>query len=96
MKGLVLLADEVALLKSAAKQGTLPRMGESFGYEVACDFFCVSGLAERQGDHVRLTAFGQRLAHRLISTAAAGTVSIPPAALDALGPQLALTHQVCQ
>ena len=94
MKGLVLLADEVALLKFAAKQGTLARTGETFSHEIACDFFCESGLAELQGDHVRLTAFGQRLAHRLISTAAAGTVSIPPCVLDAMGPQLASTRHV--
>lgn len=89
----MLLADEVALLKFAAKQGVLPRTGDTVGHEIACDFFCESGLAEPQDDQLRLTAFGQRLARRLISTAAAGTVSIPPSVLDPLGPQLASVDQ---
>jgi len=95
MKGLVLLSDEVALLKFAATQGALRRTGETLGHEIACDFFCQSGLADLEGDQVRLTAFGQRLARRLISTSAAGTVSIPPALLDALGPQVVFTRSPC-
>lgn len=92
MKSLVPLADEVALLTFAAKQGAFPRTGETVGHEIACDFFCESGLAEPNDDQLQLTGFGSRLAHRLIATGAAGTVSIPPSVLDALGPQLAFAR----
>lgn len=89
----MLLADEVALLKLAAKEGVLLRTGETSGHEIACDFFCDSGMAVRQGDQLRLTLFGERLAHRLLATGASGTVSIPPSVLDALGPQVARSER---
>jgi len=87
MENLVLLADEVTLLKFASTQGTLAGKGESFSYEIACRFFCEVGLAEPFCDQLRLTPFGQRLAHRLVSMGVSGTVSIPSSVLDALGPQ---------
>lgn len=93
MIGLVLLADEVALLKLAAAEGLLVRTADASGHTIVCDFFCDSGMAARQGNQIRLTLFGKRLAHRLIATGASGTVSIPPDLLDALGLQVAIPRQ---
>jgi hypothetical protein len=89
MKELVLLGDEVALLKFAAKQGVLSRTGPTLGHEIACAFFVESGLAERHGDELRLTDFGQRLVNRLLETSSAGTVAIPRSVLEELGAPLA-------
>lgn len=75
------------------EQGVVPRTGDTVGHEIACDFFCESGLAEPQDDQLCLTAFGQRLARRLIATAATGTVSLPPSVLDPLGLKLPSVDQ---
>ncbi|AMV19191.1 hypothetical protein [Planctomyces sp. SH-PL14] len=89
MKGLVLLGDEVALLKFAAKDGVLSRTGPTLGHEIACEFFCEAGLAEAVGDELRLTPLGRAVSQKLIDSGASGTVSIPRSVLDALGPPFA-------
>lgn len=82
MENLVLLGDEVALLKLASLKGVLSAYGCSLSHEIACDFFCEAGLAKRREDELTLTAFGQRVARLLISRGADGMVSIPPSELE--------------
>ncbi|AMV16966.1 hypothetical protein VT03_03690 [Planctomyces sp. SH-PL14] len=91
MKDLVLLPDEVALLKFAAKQGALNRSGPTLSHDIACDFFCETGLAESDGDHIRLTQLGQRVANAFLCAGVLGTASISRCVLNALGPQVAFT-----
>lgn len=43
---LVLLMDQVALLKRVQTMGGLPRHGRTLGHEVVCDFFCCEGKVE--------------------------------------------------
>ena len=78
MESLVLLGDEVALLKLASLKGVLSAQGNSLSHEIACDFFCETGLASRQGNELTLTVFGQRVARLLIAKGAVGTISILP------------------
>jgi hypothetical protein len=89
MKRLVLLRDEVALLKVAAKHGVLNRTGPTLGHEIACDFFCEAGLAKASGEELRITEFGRAVAQKLVSSRVSGMVSIPRSILDALGPGVA-------
>lgn len=89
MKDLVLLPDEVALLKRAATQGSVTRSGPTLGHDIACDFFCETGLAEPDGDHIRLTHLGQRVANAFLCAGVSGTASISRCVLIALGPQVA-------
>ncbi|WP_075091251.1 hypothetical protein [Planctomyces sp. SH-PL14] len=84
MKGLVLLADEVTLLKGARRSGRLSRYGSTLGHDVACDFFCEAGVTDDHGDELRLTKFGTRLVDHLWDTGAAGTVVVSQAVLEAL------------
>jgi len=89
MQDLVLLRDEVAILKLAVTQGAVSRIGPTLGHEIACDFLCENGLAEPDGDDVRLTQVGQRVAETLLCAGVIGTASISLGVLDALGPQVA-------
>lgn len=93
MQDLVLLSDEVSLLKQAALQSVVTRSGNALGREVACAFLCEQGLVERRDEGLRLTAIGHRIARKLIADGAAGTVWLQRAQLDVLGWR-AMTHEV--
>ena len=66
MGKLVLLGDEVSLLKAAALVGTVSAHGRTLGEDVACDFFCEAGLVHRAGEELRLTELGWCVARKLI------------------------------
>ncbi|AMV22395.1 hypothetical protein VT03_31160 [Planctomyces sp. SH-PL14] len=83
MGNLVLLGDEVSLLKAATVQGTVSSRGRTLGDDVACDFFCEAGLVQRAGDELRLTDLGWRVARKLIDSGARGVVAIPASELMA-------------
>lgn len=83
MGNLVLLGDEVSLLKAAALVGTVSAHGRTLGDDVACDFFCEAGLVHRAGDELRLTELGWCVARKLIDSGARGVVAIPASELVA-------------
>ena len=83
MRNLVLLGDEVSLLKAAALQGAVSTRGKTLGDDVACDFFCEAGLVNRAGDELRLTELGWRVARKLVDSGARGVVAIPASELVA-------------
>lgn len=89
MKDLVLLADEVALLKFVATQEAVNRTGPTLSHEITCDFFCQVGLAELDGEQIRLTQVGQRVANTLLCAGVSTTALISPCVLRVLGPQVA-------
>lgn len=82
MGNLVLLADEVALLKAAAIQGRVNAAGRTLGDDVACDFFCEAGLVHWAEDELQLTELGWRVARKLIASGARGVVAIPASELQ--------------
>jgi len=81
---LVLLRDEVALLKQSAAGGVVGGTERTLAQQIVCDYFCAEGLAERSGDDFRLTSWGDRLARKLIADGAAGTVWLLQSELDVL------------
>lgn len=62
MQKLVLLPDEVALLKRVASNGIIDVSGVTVSEECACEYLCGSGFAELREDELRLTAEGRELA----------------------------------
>lgn len=85
MQDLVLLPDEVALLKQAAFQSVAMRTGNALGHAVGGAFLCEHGLVERRDEGLRLTAIGHRVARKLIADSATGTVWLQRSQMEVLG-----------
>jgi hypothetical protein len=81
MQDLVLLSEEVALLKQAALQSVAMRTRNALG----CEFLCEQGLVERRDERLRLTAIGHRVARKLIADSATGTVWLQRSQMEVLG-----------
>lgn len=85
MQDLVLLADEVLFLTQAVLQGTKTKAASPLSHEVACDFLCKHGLTERQGETLRLTPIGHRVARKLVADGACRAVWLQRSQLELLG-----------
>ncbi|AMV19581.1 hypothetical protein [Planctomyces sp. SH-PL14] len=84
MQDLVLLPDEVALLKRSALQGGLCGTHEDLSQEAAFEFFCEQGLAELRANGLRLTSWGNQVARELVEDGNVGVVRLRPSVLAAL------------
>lgn len=81
---LVLLRDEVALLKLTSTQSVVSGTGGTLSQDGACDFCCQQGLGERQGEDFRLTPWGDCIARKLIRDGSVGAVWLLESQLDVL------------
>lgn len=85
MHDLVLLSDEVLFLKQTALQSVKASNDRPFSYELACESLCARGLTGREGQTLRLTPIGHRVARKLIADDASGTVWLQRSQLKVLG-----------
>ncbi|AMV16442.1 hypothetical protein VT03_01040 [Planctomyces sp. SH-PL14] len=81
---LVLMADEVRLLKQREMQGLWTRTPWTMGGGVVCKFLCEEGLAEVRDGEMKLSSLGHRLARKLIADGATGAVRIPGTVIETL------------
>ncbi|AMV16951.1 hypothetical protein VT03_03615 [Planctomyces sp. SH-PL14] len=84
MKDLVLLGDEIAILKLAAKQRVSLREGRTIAHETACEFLCDAGLARCHDEEIELTALGKGLAAWLVKQGISGPRAVSGAILEGL------------